>query len=29
MAVENNPDELLEITGEAILKKLGKLPEED
>jgi len=29
MAVGKNPDEILEITGEAILKKLGKLPEKD
>jgi nitrogen fixation NifU-like protein len=29
MAIGKNPDEILEITGEAILKKLGGLPEED
>ena len=29
MARGKNPDELLEITGEAILKRLGKLPKED
>ena len=29
MAIGKSPDEILEITGEAILKKLGGLPEED
>ena len=29
MSLEKNPDELLEITGEAILGKLGKLPKGD
>ncbi len=29
MAINKNPDELLEITGEAILKKIGRLPEDD
>ena len=29
MSIEKNPDELLEITGEAILKKVGGLPEEE
>lgn len=29
MSLGKNPDELLEITGEAILEKLEKLPEED
>jgi nitrogen fixation NifU-like protein len=29
MAIGKSPDELLEITGDAILKKLGGLPEED
>lgn len=28
MSVGRSPDELLEVTGEAILKELGKLPEE-
>jgi len=29
MAFGKNPDQLLEITGDAILQKLGGLPEED
>ena len=29
MSLGKNPDELLEITGEAILEELGKLPKED
>jgi nitrogen fixation NifU-like protein len=29
MSIGKSPDEILEITGEAILKKLGGLPEED
>ena len=29
MAIGKSPDELLEITGDAILEKLGGLPEED
>jgi nitrogen fixation NifU-like protein len=29
MATGKNPDELVEITGEAVLKKIGRLPEED
>lgn len=29
MAIGKNPDELTEITGEAILEKLGRFPEED
>lgn len=29
MAMGKSPDELLEITGDAILEKLGGLPEED
>jgi nitrogen fixation protein NifU and related proteins len=29
MAIGKNPDEIVEITGEAILEKLGGLPKED
>ncbi|MGD8984339.1 MAG: iron-sulfur cluster assembly scaffold protein [Desulfobacteraceae bacterium] len=29
MSLGKNPDELLEITGEVLLEKLGKLPKED
>jgi len=29
MSIGKSPDEILEITGEAILKKVGGLPEED
>lgn len=29
MAIGKNPDELIGITGDAILKKLGRFPEED
>lgn len=29
MALQKNPDELTDITGEAILNKLGTFPEED
>lgn len=29
MSIGKNPDELLEVTGEAIIEKLGKLPKED
>jgi nitrogen fixation NifU-like protein len=29
MAIGKNPDELMEITGDAILEKLGGLPEEE
>jgi nitrogen fixation NifU-like protein len=29
MAIGKDPDELAEITGEAILKKIGRFPEED
>jgi nitrogen fixation NifU-like protein len=29
MALGKNPDEILDVTGEAILKKLGGLPEEE
>ncbi len=29
MAIGKNPDELIEITGDAILEKLGRFPEED
>ncbi|MBW1861382.1 MAG: iron-sulfur cluster assembly scaffold protein [Deltaproteobacteria bacterium] len=29
MSIGKNPDELLEITGEAIMEKLGGLPKED
>lgn len=29
MAIGKNPDELMEITGDAILEKLGRFPEED
>jgi nitrogen fixation NifU-like protein len=29
MAVGKNPDELIAITGDAILEKLGRFPEED
>jgi nitrogen fixation NifU-like protein len=29
MAIGRNPDELVEITGDAILEKLGRFPEED
>jgi nitrogen fixation NifU-like protein len=29
MALQKNPDELTEITGEAILAKLGRFPKED
>ena len=29
MSLGKNPDELLEITGEAILKELERLPKED
>jgi nitrogen fixation NifU-like protein len=29
MALQKNPDELTDITGEAILKKIGRFPKED
>ena len=29
MSIGKNPDELLEVTGDAIIEKLGKLPKED
>ena len=29
MSIGKTPDELLSITGEAIMKKLGSLPQED
>jgi nitrogen fixation NifU-like protein len=29
MAIGKNPDEIIEITGEAILEKLGGLPKEE
>ena len=29
MALGKNPDEIIDITGEVILKKVGGLPEED
>jgi nitrogen fixation NifU-like protein len=29
MALGRNPDELIEVTGEAIVKKLGGLPKEE